>query len=212
MSDGARSGATASALESEDRPARPASGGTAPLRVRPPSTQELPWVMEALLFVAEEPSTLGALARAAGVSDSSARRALERLAADYEARGLRLMEDSQRYQLVSAPAFAPYIDEMLGQGPAQRLTRAALETLTIIAYRQPCTRAEIESIRGVNSDKLVVTLEQRGLIDAVGQSDGPGRARLYRTTMKFLEHFGIQSPKDLPALPIDETPITQAQI
>ncbi|MGH2634221.1 MAG: SMC-Scp complex subunit ScpB, partial [Tepidiformaceae bacterium] len=114
MSDAASSGAPASTLEASGRPPRSAIG-TPPLRVRPPSTQELPWVMEALLFVSEEPPTLGALARAAGVSDSSARRALERLAADYEARGLRLMEDSQRYQLVSAPAFAPYIDEMLGQ-------------------------------------------------------------------------------------------------
>lgn len=188
------------------------SRATPPLRIRPPSTQELPWVMEALLFVSEEPPTLGTLARAAGVSDTAARRALERLAGDYEARGLRLMEDSQRYQLVSAPAFAPYIDEMLGQAPAQRLTRAALETLTIIAYRQPCTRAEIESIRGVNSDKLVVTLEQRGLIDAAGQADAPGRPRLYRTTMKFLEHFGIQSPKELPALPVDDTPLTRAEL
>ncbi len=185
---------------------------TALLRVRPPAGRELPWVMEALLFVAEEPQTLGALARAAGVSDGAARRALEQLSADYEARGLRVMEDGQRFQLVTAPAFAPYIDEMLGQGPAQRLSRAALETLTIIAYRQPCTRAEIESIRGVNSDKLVATLEQRGLIEAVGQSEGPGRAKVYRTTMKFLEHFGIQSAKELPALPADESPEVEAKI
>ncbi len=185
---------------------------TAPLRVRPPAGRELPWVMEALLFVAEEPQTVGALARAAGVSDGAARRALEQLSADYEARGLRVMEDGQRFQLVTAPAFAPYIDEMLGQGPAQRLSRAALETLTIIAYRQPCTRAEIESIRGVNSDKLVATLEQRGLIEAVGQSEGPGRAKVYRTTMKFLEHFGIQSAKELPALPAEESPAVEANI
>ena len=185
---------------------------TALLRVRPPAGRELPWVIEALLFVAEEPQTLGALARAAGVSDGAARRALEQLSADCEARGLRVMEDGQRFQLVTAPAFAPYIDEMLGQGPAQRLSRAALETLTIIAYRQPCTRAEIESIRGVNSDKLVATLEQRGLIEAVGQSEGPGRAKVYRTTMKFLEHFGIQSAKELPALPADESPSVEANI
>lgn len=185
---------------------------TEPERMKPPSTAELPWVLEALLFVADEPQTLGALARAAGVGDVAARRALERLAADYEARGLRVMEDGQRYQLVSAPEYAPYVDQMLGTGPAQRLSRAALETLTIIAYRQPCTRAEIEAIRGVNSDKLVGTLEQRGLIDYVGQSDGPGRAKLYRTTMKFFEHFGIRGAKDLPPLPRDEEPETQASI
>lgn len=168
---------------------------------RPPAANELPWVMEALLFVAEEPQSLGALARAAGVGEVTARKALQRLSAEYEARGLRLQEDGQRYQLVSAPEYAPYIAEMLGHGPGQRLSRAALETLTIIAYRQPCTRTEIEAIRGVNSDKLVAMLEQRGLIDNVGQSDAPGRPKLYRTTMRFFEHFGIRSPQELPALP-----------
>ncbi|MEO9255218.1 MAG: SMC-Scp complex subunit ScpB [Tepidiformaceae bacterium] len=173
---------------------------------------ELASVMEALLFVAEEPQPLNALARAAGVGDSVARKALEQLAFDLESRGLRLMEDAHRFQLVSAPHYAPYVDQMLGNGPSQRLSRAALETLTIIAYRQPCTRAEIEAIRGVNSDKLVSTLEQRGLIDNVGQSDGPGKAKLYRTTMKFFEHFGIRSAKELPPLPRDEEPEVQANI
>ena len=92
---------------------------------------------------------------------------------------------------------------MLGAGPGQKLSRAALETLTIIAYRQPCTRAEIEAIRGVNSDKLV-DAQQRGLIDNVGQTEGPGKAKLYRTTMKFFEHFGIRSAHELPPLPHDE--------
>ncbi len=179
---------------------------------KPAPATELPWVMEAMLFVADEPQTLGNLARAAGVSDTAARRALERLAADYEARGLRVMEDGQRYQLVSAPQYAAFVDQMLGSGPSQRLSRAALETLTIIAYRQPCTRAEIEAIRGVNSDKLVSTLEQRGLIDNVGQSEGPGKAKLYRTTMKFFEHFGIRSAKELPPLPQEEEPEVQASI
>ncbi|MCE7926899.1 MAG: SMC-Scp complex subunit ScpB [Dehalococcoidia bacterium] len=171
---------------------------------KPPSANELPWVIEALLFVSEEPQTAGALARAAGVGEGSARKALQRLAAEYEARGLRLQEDGHRYQLVTAPEFAPYIAELLGQGPGQRLSRAALETLTIIAYRQPCTRAEIESIRGVNSDRLVAMLEQRGLIENIGQSEAPGRPKLYNTTMRFLEHFGIRSPRDLPPLPEDE--------
>ena len=170
-------------------------------KVKPPSTAELPWALEALLFVSEEPVSLGALAAAAGVSDGAARKALARLAADYEARGLRLMEDSQKYQLVTAPAFAYHVGQLLGQAPGQRLKRAALEVLTIIAYRQPCARSEIEAIRGVNSDRLVVILENRGLVEQAGTSDGPGRAKLYRTTMRFLEHFGINSPRDLPPLP-----------
>jgi segregation and condensation protein B len=169
-----------------------------------PSPNELPWVMEALLFVADEPQTLGALARAAGVSDAAARKALRQLSSDYEARGLRVMEDGQKYQLVNAPEYSRYIDELLGTGPGQRLSRAQLETLTIIAYKQPCTRAEIEAIRGVNSDKLVSTLEQRGLVDVIGTGEGPGKPKLYRTTMRFFEHFGIRSPHDLPPLPEPE--------
>lgn len=167
----------------------------------PPRMGELPWVLEALLFVADEPLGLATLAGAAGVGEGAAKKALTQLAADYEARGLRLMDDGHRYQLVTAPEFAPYVDELLGAAPGQRLSRAALETLTIIAYRQPCTRAEVEAIRGVNSDKLVVTLEQRGLVEHTGQANGPGRANLYRTTMKFLEHFGIRNPRELPPLP-----------
>jgi len=177
---------------------------TADDRIKAPPANELPWVLEALLFVAEEPQTLGTLARAAGVSDGAAKRALARLAGDYEARGLRLQDDGHQYQLVTAPEYAPYVGRLLGSGPVQRLSRAALETLTIIAYRQPCTRAEIEAIRGVNSDKLVTTLEQRGLIDNAGQSEMPGRPKLYRTTMKFFEHFGIASPGELPPLPAGE--------
>ena len=170
----------------------------------PPPAGELPWVMEALLFVADEPQPLGALARAAGVSDAAARKALQQLAGDYEARGLRLMEDGQKYQLVNAPEYGRYVEELLGTGPGQRLSRAALETLTIIAYRQPCTRGEVEAIRGVDSTKLIATLEQRGLIDHVGTAEGPGKPKLYRTTMKFYEHFGIRSPNDLPPLPTPE--------
>lgn len=174
--------------------------------VKAPPRGELPWVLESLLFVSEEPQTLSALARAAGVGEGTAKKALQQLAADYQARGLRLQEDGQRYQLVTAPAYAQYVSELLGAGPGQRLSRAALETLTIIAYRQPCTRADVEAIRGVNSDKLIATLEQRGLVDLVGTADTPGRPKLYRTTMKFFEHFGISGPGELPPLPDADSP------
>lgn len=166
-----------------------------------PSAEDLPAVMEALLFVAEEPQPLSALARAAGVTDAAARKALARLSRECAGRGIRLLEDQQKYQLGAAPEFAPFVENMLGAGPGQRLSRATLEALTIIAYKQPCTRAEIEAIRGVNSDRMVAILEQRGLVEVAGTGDGPGRPKLYRTTMRFLEHFGIQSPKELPPLP-----------
>lgn len=172
-------------------------------RRSPPAPGELPWVLEAMLFVAEEPQPLAALAQAAGVGEAAVRRALGQLSADYEVRGLRLAEDAGHYRLVTAPDYASYVEALLDTGPAQRLSRATLETLTIIAYRQPCTRSEIEAIRGVNSDKLVATLEHRGLIDSVGRGEGPGRPVLYRTTMRFLEHFGIRSPEELPPLPDD---------
>ena len=173
----------------------------------PPSPEELPRVLEALLFVAEEPQTVSALARATGVTDGAARKALERLERECENRGVRLMEDGQRFQLVTAAAYAPFVEQLLGNAAATRLSRAALETLTIIAYRQPCSRAEIEALRGVNSDKLVTMLEQRTLIELAGTGEGPGKPKLYRTTMKFLEHFGIGSPRELPALPGAEEPV-----
>lgn len=167
----------------------------------PPSANELPWVLESLLFVADEPQPASTLAAACGVSEGAVRRALARLRGDYEARGLRLMDDGQRYQIVTAPEYGPYIDALLGRLKGERLTRAALEVLTIIAYKQPCTRSEIEAIRGVNSDKLVATLEMRGLVEQSGTADSPGRPKLFRTTMRFLEHFGIASASDLPPLP-----------
>ena len=178
----------------------------------PPSPEELPRVLEALLFVAEEPQPVSALARATGSTDGSVRKALDLLARDCEGRGVRLMEDGQRFQLVSAPAYAGYVEQLLGNAAASRLSRAALETLTIIAYRQPCSRAEIEALRGVNSDRLVTMLEQRGLVDLAGTGEGPGKPKLYRTTMKFLEHFGIASPRELPALPGVEEPLVEADI
>jgi segregation and condensation protein B len=93
--------------------------------------------------------------------------------------------------------------------PGTRLSRAALEVLTIVAYRQPCSRGEVEAIRGVNSDRLVTTLEARGLLEEAGTADGPGRAKLYRTTLRFLEHFGIASPDELPPLP-EQAPLVAA--
>lgn len=168
-----------------------------------PSLNELPWVLESLLFVAEEPQTLGALARAAGVGEGAARRALKQLAENYKPRGLRLQDDGQKFQLVTAPEHAPFVARLLGEGTAPRLSRAALEVLSIIAYRQPCTRAEIEAIRGVNCDKIVASLEQRELVEEAGYATGAGRPKLYRTTPHFFEHFGLSGPGDLPPLPDD---------
>lgn len=175
----------------------------------PPSPDQLPAVLEALLFVAEEPVTAAALARATGASEAAVRKALASLRAGCEGRGLRLLEDGRGYQLVTAPEYAPYVERFLGGGDGPRLSRAALETLTIIAYKQPCTRGEVEAIRGVNCDRVIQSLEQRGLVAAVGQADAPGRPKLYRTTAKFFEYFGLQGPHELPPLP--DQPETEAE-
>lgn len=172
-------------------------------RPAPPVASELPWVLEALLFVSEEPLSLSHLARAAGVGEASARRAMAQLRQDYEARGLRVQEDGGQYQLVTAPQYAGYVSQLLGMGPGQRLSRAALETLTIIAYKQPCSRSEVEAIRGVNSDRLIATLEGRGLVEVAGLGETAGRPKLYRTTSQFFEHFGIEGIHALPPLPED---------
>lgn len=177
---------------------------TDPGPIERPSRDELPWVLEALLLASEEPLGPAALSRATGVGERSVRTGLDRLAGDYEARGLRLQEEGGRYQLVTAPEYAPFVARLLGDETTIRLSRAALETLTIVAYRQPCTRGEVEAIRGVNSDRIVATLEQRGLIENVGTARSPGRPRLYRPAPRFYEHFGLLGPADLPPLPDDD--------
>lgn len=178
----------------------------------PTSPDALARILEALLFVADEPQPVASLARATGATEAAVRKALDHLGAQCAGRGVRLMEDGRRFQLVTAPDYAVYVEQFLGNAGSGRLSRAALETLTIIAYRQPCSRAEIESLRGVNSDRLVTMLEQRGLIDLAGTGEGPGKPRLYRTTMKFLEHFGIQSPDELPPLPDESQTPVEAEI
>jgi segregation and condensation protein B len=167
----------------------------------PPTAEPpLPAIIEALLFVAEEPPTVAALARAVGAGEAAIRRALDALTRDCGGRGLRVQEHDGRYQLITAPELAPYVEAFTGS-TRPRLSRAALETLSVIAYRQPCSRAEIEAIRGVNSDRVVAMLEQRGLVVVTGTSDGPGKPRLYAPAREFYEFFGLSGPGDLPPLP-----------
>lgn len=169
-----------------------------------PAPDELPRVIEALLLAADEPVGAGALSRATGTGERSVRAALERLAGECAARGLRLQEDGGRYQLVTAPEYAPYVARLLGDEAARRLSRAALETLAVVAYRQPCTRGEVEAVRGVNSDRVVASLEQRGLIEQAGRARSPGRPRLFRPATRFYEYFGLLGPADLPPLPEED--------
>ena len=159
--------------------------------------------LESLVFVADEPATVEALAKALEQDVDTIARALDALAADYETRGIRLERTRDRVQFVTAPEAAPYIQEFLGLDSTARLSAAALETLAIIAYRQPITRPQIEGIRGVNSDGVIHNLLARGLVEEVGRGETVGHPILYGITFEFLQYFGLSSVNDLPPLPED---------
>lgn len=156
--------------------------------------------LEALLFVAAEPVTAAQLAAALDVAASVIERGLNELDASLATRGLRLQRQAGRFQLTTAPQLAELIERFLGLEATTHLSRAALETLAIIAYQQPVTRPQIDAIRGVNSDSMMKSLLNKGLILESGRSDGPGRPFLYSTTPEFLQHFGLNSILELPPL------------
>ncbi len=170
-------------------------------KIEPPPPERVKSLLESLLFVAQEPAPLTLLARALNVEVEAVRQALEALTDEYAERGLRVQRNGDVAQMVTAPEAASYVERFLGLDHQQRLSTAALETLAIIAYRQPITRAAIDAIRGVNSDRAVATLIARGLVQEMGRANTLGRPALLGTTVRFLEHFGLESPQDLPPLP-----------
>lgn len=167
-----------------------------------PTGMELPLSvkLEAMLFVAAEPVTTAQLAEALDVAPSVVERGLHELDLALAARGLRLQRNAGRCQLTTAPELAELIERFLGLEATTHLSRAALETLAIIAYQQPVTRPQIDSIRGVNSDSMMKSLLNKGLILESGRADGPGRPILYSTTPEFLQHFGLSSILEMPPL------------
>ena len=171
-----------------------------PKKIVPPAPERLPAIIESLLFVAEEPQEIGTLAKTLGVPRQGVERAVETLAASVAESGLFVQRMGDRVQLATAPDAAPYIEHFL-EVEHGHLSRASLETLAIVAYRQPVTRAMIEAVRGVNSDHAVSTLIARGVIEDVGRAPSPGRPVLFGTSIRFLEYFGLQRPDDLPPLP-----------
>ena len=166
-----------------------------------PPAEQLPVLIEALLFVADGPVEETTLARALGIARRQIDAPLVALAETLRGRGLRLQRGPEGVQLVTAPIAARFVEQFLGIEAGRRLSTAALETLAIIAYRQPVTRGGLEAIRGVNCDGALDTLRTRGLVDTAGRADTPGRPVLFATTQKFLEYFGLERPEDLPALP-----------
>ncbi len=161
--------------------------------------EELAALVEALLLVTPAPATLDELARAAGVAPHRIEQALQQLERA-AGRGWVVQRHGDRIQLATAPRFAPYVRRFLGLERETRLSTAALETLAIIAYQQPVTRAEIEAVRGVDCSGVLATLLSRGLIEVVGRLQTAGNPLQYGTTPEFLAHFGLKSLADLPPL------------
>ena len=164
--------------------------------------EEIKSIVESLLFVADGPLTMQRLGEVLeGVEKKEVRASLDEIQAELECsrHGIRLVEVAGGYQLRTAKVNADWVKKFLGGRPA-RMGRATLETLAIIAYRQPITRAEVEAIRGVDVDGVINTLLERSLIRAVARKDVPGRPFLYGTTAEFLELFNLKDLTHLPTL------------
>ncbi len=161
-------------------------------------------LVEAILFVSPEPITAAQVSSLLELTPREVKNALEELEELYQGRGIRLQYHKKKIQITSAPEAAPILESMLSLETTSTLSQAALETLSIVAYQQPITRPQIDSIRGVNSDGVLRTLLNKGLVDDVGRADGPGRPILYSTTTEFLKHFGLSSYEELPPLDFEE--------
>jgi segregation and condensation protein B len=165
-------------------------------------------LVESLLFVADGPVPVSQLAAALEVRTQQVKAALLDLEESCRERGLQLQQNNGRVQLTSHPLAAAAIEQFLGLDSQQRLSSAALETLAIVAYRQPVTRPQVDGVRGVNSDSVLKNLLFKGLIEEAGRSEGPGRPILYGTTSTFLQHFGLASLRELPALNSQEPEVS----
>lgn len=158
-------------------------------------------VLEGLLFVAgDEGLDVNQIARAMELDKAVVTDLIDDLKADYERekRGLQIVEVAGTYQMATRPEHAPYFRALAASPHSSSLSQAALETLAIVAYKQPVTRAEIEDIRGVKCERPLKTLLAKGLIKEAGRAEGVGRPILYGTTADFLSHFGLKSLDDLP--------------
>ena len=163
-------------------------------------TKELSHVIEAILFVAGEPVEIRELQRALDVTEGEINAAVDMLDSEcaYHRRGICLKRFGSHVQLTTRADFAPYVERLLQPVQKQSLSQSAMETLAVVAYRQPVTKMEIEAIRGVKCDYSVQSLVNKGLIEEVGRKETLGRPILYGTTDEFLSHFGLQALEDLP--------------
>jgi len=171
-----------------------------------PVDRQLGAAIESLLFVSGRPLERAELCKLLDVGEESVRRGLLALERDLagQARGIRLQRLGEQVQLVTAPEHARYIAALLGLPMSAKLTSAAMETLAVIAYRQPITRSQIEAVRGVNSDRALASLIQHGLVAEIGRAQTVGRPALFATTAEFLQLFGLTTLEELPGVSFGE--------
>jgi segregation and condensation protein B len=195
-----------------EEPVQEESAQAEPVQTEPaPLSASLRNIVESLLFVARKPLSLAEIRKAVQQSpadqfpdleDAALTAVLEELLQDYNGRGINIIKVAGGYLMGTAPVNASYVHNLLHAKVQTTLSPQALEVLAIIAYKQPVTRAELERIRGVNSDGPLDTLLHKKLIDELGRSDAVGRPYLYGTTTRFLRHFGLKDLSDLPPLPV----------
>ncbi len=159
-------------------------------------------IVESLLFVSGEPVELNTIAQILECSQDFIRKIMSELMEKYhnQDRGIQLLNSGDCYSLVTKPENSIYVEKLLGTNLRQNLSQAAVETLAIIAYKQPVTRAVIDEIRGVKSERAVNSLMDKKIIRESGRLEVPGRPILYSTTEEFLKYFGLESLKELPGL------------
>jgi segregation and condensation protein B len=159
-------------------------------------------LLEAILFLSGEPVTLSSLKDVTEMQETELKKFMDELMADYRERngGVLITEIANGYQMITNTAYAPFLKKFRVKNASAKLSASALETLAIIAYRQPIIKAEIEQLRSVNSDGVVKTLLDRKLVKILGRKEAPGRPLLYGTTKEFLQYFGLKDLTELPTL------------
>ncbi len=159
-------------------------------------------ILEAILFISADPVTLDTLRKTVGIDKYNTERLIRELVSDYSIKnsGLLILDVAEGFQMVTNPACAPWVKKILSAAVPKRLSQSSLETLAIIAYKQPIIKAEIEAVRGVNSDGVVRTLLERRLVKILGRKEVPGRPLMYGTTKEFLQYFGLKDLSELPTL------------
>ena len=167
-------------------------------------------IIEALLFASPEPLTLKTIAEVTELSKDSVEEIIKKLQVDFCNRGINIREVAEGYEMCTSPSMFDYIEKLNKVTSKQNLSKASLETLAIIAYNQPVTRADVEELRGVRTAKIISSLLNLKLIRIAGKSDKIGKPYVYGTTKEFLKYFGLKSIEDLPEINIAES-LSKAQ-